>query len=365
MQDATRVGFENVDGTRMGLRLTPDEYDELSRRMFELVEEFRLRGSDRSSLVAVHRPAPGRPAGVKLVLPVPDPCHHRGTMTQPLHDPTPKIEPYEPASRTSRPSRSEPSTSPRVRSTWRTGRRCAGSRASRPSSRTSARSNTGSSGWSGSCWSASGPPAPPTDAELSLAELARLAETAGSQVLDGLMQRREPARPGDLPRLRQGQGGPRHRRGHRRRHRDLRRRADPRPAAQARGDRQGQGHRPDRADPRHLRPARAQPGGQGAGRAGPAAIPAAPAARLGRVAVPAGRRPGRRRWRHRHPRPRRDQDRDRPAPDQLPDRQAAPPAGRAEHHPGHPAAGAGRGTRCRRWCSPATPTPASPRCSTG
>ena len=30
-----------------------------------------------------------------------------------------------------------------------------------------------------------------TDAELSLAELARLAETAGSQVLDGLMQRRD------------------------------------------------------------------------------------------------------------------------------------------------------------------------------
>jgi DNA-binding transcriptional ArsR family regulator len=45
VQDATRVGFENVDGTRMGLRLTPDEYDELSRRMFELVEEFRVRGS--------------------------------------------------------------------------------------------------------------------------------------------------------------------------------------------------------------------------------------------------------------------------------------------------------------------------------
>jgi DNA-binding transcriptional ArsR family regulator len=45
VQDATRVGFENVDGTRMGLRLTPDEYEELSRRMYELVEEFRVRGS--------------------------------------------------------------------------------------------------------------------------------------------------------------------------------------------------------------------------------------------------------------------------------------------------------------------------------
>ena len=45
VQDATRVGFENVDGMRLGLRLTPDEYDELSRRMHELVEEFRVRGS--------------------------------------------------------------------------------------------------------------------------------------------------------------------------------------------------------------------------------------------------------------------------------------------------------------------------------
>ena len=45
VQDATRIGFEKVDSTRMGLRLTPGEYDELSRRMHELVEEFRLRGS--------------------------------------------------------------------------------------------------------------------------------------------------------------------------------------------------------------------------------------------------------------------------------------------------------------------------------
>jgi DNA-binding transcriptional ArsR family regulator len=45
VQDAARVGFEKVDGTRMGLRLTQDEYEELYRRMHELVEEFRLRGS--------------------------------------------------------------------------------------------------------------------------------------------------------------------------------------------------------------------------------------------------------------------------------------------------------------------------------
>jgi DNA-binding transcriptional ArsR family regulator len=45
VQDATRVGFENVDGTRMGLRLTPDEYDEFAHRLHDVVEEFRVRGS--------------------------------------------------------------------------------------------------------------------------------------------------------------------------------------------------------------------------------------------------------------------------------------------------------------------------------
>ena len=45
VQDAARIGFEKVDSTRMGLRLTPEEYDELAHRLHELVEEFRLRGS--------------------------------------------------------------------------------------------------------------------------------------------------------------------------------------------------------------------------------------------------------------------------------------------------------------------------------
>ena len=57
VQDATRVGFENVDSTRMGLRLTPDEYDELARRLFELVEEFRLRestGAPWSLFIGLH-----------------------------------------------------------------------------------------------------------------------------------------------------------------------------------------------------------------------------------------------------------------------------------------------------------------------
>jgi len=57
VQDATRVGFGNVDGTRMGLRLTPDEHEELARRMFELVEEFRLRrstGAPWSLFIGLH-----------------------------------------------------------------------------------------------------------------------------------------------------------------------------------------------------------------------------------------------------------------------------------------------------------------------
>ncbi len=45
-----------------------------------------------------------------------------------------------------------------------------------------------------------------TDAENSLTELAALAETAGSQVLEGLIQRRGPPRPGHLHRSRQGRG---------------------------------------------------------------------------------------------------------------------------------------------------------------
>jgi DNA-binding transcriptional ArsR family regulator len=58
IQDATRAGFENVDGTRMGLRLTAAEHDELTTRIYELVEEFRLRQSDGepwSLFVGLHR----------------------------------------------------------------------------------------------------------------------------------------------------------------------------------------------------------------------------------------------------------------------------------------------------------------------
>jgi DNA-binding transcriptional ArsR family regulator len=58
LDDARRVGFENVDSTRMGLRLTPDEHEELKHRIFDLVEEFRLRtsvGEPWSLFVGLHR----------------------------------------------------------------------------------------------------------------------------------------------------------------------------------------------------------------------------------------------------------------------------------------------------------------------
>ena len=131
------------------------------------------------------------------------------------------------------------------------------------------------------------------DAENSMAELALLAETAGSEVLDAIYQRRNKPDPATYVGRGKVDGLARDRPGHRRRHRDLRRRARAEPAAQPGGPAQGQGRRPDRADPRHLRPAREVQGGPGAGRAGPAQLHEAAAARLGRQPVPPGRRPGR------------------------------------------------------------------------
>ena len=190
--------------------------------------------------------------------------------------------------RTPRSSRSAPRSSP-------SATRCAASPACAPSSRTSPRSSTASCASSGSCWSACGPTAPSTDAENSMAELALLAETAGSEVLEAVFQRRQTPDPatyigrGKVEAIREIVPGDR------RRHRHLRRRARAQPAAQPRGQAQGQGRRPDRADPRHLRPAREVQGGPGAGRAGPAAVHEAAPARLGRQPVPPGRWPCRRR----------------------------------------------------------------------
>ena len=94
------------------------------------------------------------------------------------------------------------------------------------------------------------------DAENSMAELALLAETAGSEVLDAVYQRRQKPDPATYIGRGKVDGHARDRAGHRRRHRDLRRRARAQPAEEPRGPAQGQGRRPDRADPRHLRPAR-------------------------------------------------------------------------------------------------------------
>ena len=97
------------------------------------------------------------------------------------------------------------------------------------------------------------------DAERSLAELARLAETAGSVVVDGLVQRRD--RPDPATYIGSGKA------------QELRdvviaTGADtviadgeltPGQLRQLEDVVQGQGRRPHLADPRHLRPARAQP----------------------------------------------------------------------------------------------------------
>ncbi|HST67039.1 MAG TPA: helix-turn-helix domain-containing protein [Mycobacteriales bacterium] len=58
IEDVQRVGLHNVDSTRMGLRLTPAEHEELTRRLYELVEDFRTRQSDGepwSLFTALHR----------------------------------------------------------------------------------------------------------------------------------------------------------------------------------------------------------------------------------------------------------------------------------------------------------------------
>ena len=104
-----------------------------------------------------------------------------------------------------------------------------------------------------------------------MAELAALAETAGSEVLDGVYPAPRQARPRDLHRLAARSTGCARS--------CVATGADtvicdgelaPSQLRNLEDRRQGQGRRPDRADPRHLRPARQVAGGQGAGRAGPA-----------------------------------------------------------------------------------------------
>jgi DNA-binding transcriptional ArsR family regulator len=65
-EDALRVGLDNVNSTRLGLRLTPDEHEELAQRLADLFEEFKGRRSEGepwSLFLALHRddrPVPPR-----------------------------------------------------------------------------------------------------------------------------------------------------------------------------------------------------------------------------------------------------------------------------------------------------------------
>lgn len=64
VDDARRVGLENVEGARLGLRLTPDEHEELKQRLGEVLDDFAARTSDGepwSLFVGLHRD--DRPVG--------------------------------------------------------------------------------------------------------------------------------------------------------------------------------------------------------------------------------------------------------------------------------------------------------------
>ena len=127
------------------------------------------------------------------------------------------------------------------------------------------------------------------DAEASLAELAALAETAGSEVLEGLIQRRD--KPDASTYIGSGKA------------QELREvvvatgadtvicdgELSPAQLTALEKAVKVKVDRPHRADPRHLRSARHQPGGQGAGGVRADGVHAAQAARLGRVDVAAGR----------------------------------------------------------------------------
>jgi predicted ArsR family transcriptional regulator len=58
IDDARRVGAENVEAARLGLRMTPEEHEELKQRLAELLEDFANRtshGEPWSLFVGVHR----------------------------------------------------------------------------------------------------------------------------------------------------------------------------------------------------------------------------------------------------------------------------------------------------------------------
>ena len=58
IEDVRRVGAENVEAARLGLRLTPAEHEELKKRLFDVLQDFDDRESDGepwSLFVGVHR----------------------------------------------------------------------------------------------------------------------------------------------------------------------------------------------------------------------------------------------------------------------------------------------------------------------
>ena len=130
------------------------------------------------------------------------------------------------------------------------------------------------------------------------------------------MQRRDRARPRDLRRQGQGARDPRALRSGRLRHRGLRRRAHARAAVQPREDLGRTAIDRTAVILDIFAQNASQPGGQGAGRVGAAALPAAPPAGHGLTLSQQAR------WRHRHAWPGRDPARGRPAPHRAPHPQA-------------------------------------------
>jgi DNA-binding transcriptional ArsR family regulator len=58
LDDVRRVGPENVEGARLGIRLTATEHEELKRRLGEVLDDFATRESDGepwSLFVGLHR----------------------------------------------------------------------------------------------------------------------------------------------------------------------------------------------------------------------------------------------------------------------------------------------------------------------
>ena len=160
---------------------------------------------------------------------------------------------------------------------------------------------------------------PAASARAGVRRVSCVANAAGANVVGELVQRRPHVDPATM--IGGGKVGELSALGRRTRRDDRVRIQRPR-AAPTHEPREGDrfdDRRPDRADPRHLRAARAQPRRQTASRTGAIALPAVELDRR-RVGALAPR------GRHRHPRPRRNEARGRPPQDPAPHHDAAPRA---------------------------------------